>query len=98
MRRGEWKRSQFTGVELRGKTLGIVGLGKIGQAIAVRARAMEMTVIGSDPFVTPDQAANIGVELVSFDELVERVGRHHRPRPDDAHDAGTDQRARPSSG
>ena len=72
MRRGEWKRSQFTGVELRGKTLGIVGLGKIGQAIAVRARAMEMTVIGSDPFVTPDQAANIGVELVSFDELVER--------------------------
>ena len=49
MRRGEWKRAQFTGIELRGKTLGIVGLGKIGQAIAVRARAMEMTVIGSDP-------------------------------------------------
>ena len=73
MRRGEWKRSQFTGVELRGKTLGIVGLGKIGQAIAVRARAMEMTVIGSDPFVTPEQAANIGVELVSFDDLVERA-------------------------
>lgn len=40
MRRGEWKRSQFTGMEVRGKTLGIVGLGKIGQAIAVRARAM----------------------------------------------------------
>jgi D-3-phosphoglycerate dehydrogenase len=73
MRRGEWKRSQFTGVELRGKTLGIVGLGKIGQAIAVRARAMEMTVIGSDPFVTADQAANLGVELVSFDELVTRA-------------------------
>ncbi len=72
MRRGEWKRSQFTGVELRGKTLGIVGLGKIGQAIAVRARAMEMTVIGSDPFVTLDQAANIGVELVAFDDLVAR--------------------------
>jgi D-3-phosphoglycerate dehydrogenase / 2-oxoglutarate reductase len=73
MRRGEWKRSQFTGVELRGKTLGIVGLGKIGQAIAVRARAMEMTVLGSDPFVTPDQAANLGVELVSFEDLIARA-------------------------
>ena len=72
MRRGEWKRSQFTGMEVRGKTLGIVGLGKIGQAIAVRARAMQMTVLGSDPFVTPDQAANLGVELVSFDDLVAR--------------------------
>ena len=73
IRRGEWKRSQFTGVELRGKTLGIVGLGKIGQAIAVRARAMEMTVIGSDPFVTADQAANLGVELVAFEELIARA-------------------------
>jgi D-3-phosphoglycerate dehydrogenase / 2-oxoglutarate reductase len=73
MRRGEWKRSQFTGVELRGKTLGIVGLGKIGQAIAVRAHAMEMTVIGSDPFVTAEQAANLGVELVTFEELVARA-------------------------
>jgi D-3-phosphoglycerate dehydrogenase / 2-oxoglutarate reductase len=72
MRRGEWKRSQFTGVELRGKTLGIVGLGKIGQAIAGRARAMEMTVVASDPFVTPDQAANVGVELVGIDDLVTR--------------------------
>ena len=72
MRRGEWKRSQFTGMEVRGKTLGIVGLGKIGQAIAVRARAMQMTVLGSDPFVTHDQAANLGVELVSFDDLVAR--------------------------
>lgn len=72
MRRGEWKRSQFTGIELRGRTLGIVGLGKIGQAIAVRAKAMEMTVIGSDPFVTAEQAANFGVELVPFDDLVTR--------------------------
>src|SRR5438876_3959697 len=45
VRRGEWKRSQFTGNELRGRTLGIVGLGKIGQAIAARAVAMEMTVL-----------------------------------------------------
>jgi len=72
MRRGEWKRSQFTGMELRGKTLGIVGLGKIGQAIAKRARAMEMTVLGSDPFVTPEQAVNLGVELVTFEDLIAR--------------------------
>ena len=73
MKAGEWKRSKFTGRELRGKTLGIVGLGKIGQAIAVRARGMEMTVIGSDPFVTPEQAATFGVDLVTFDDIVARA-------------------------
>ena len=73
MRQGEWKRSKFTGTELRGKTLGIVGLGKIGQAIAKRARAMEMTVIGSDPFVTAEQATTFGVELVTFEDLVPRA-------------------------
>jgi D-3-phosphoglycerate dehydrogenase len=72
VRRGEWTRSRFTGVELRGRTLGIVGLGKIGQAIAVRAQAMEMTVLGADPFVSPEQAARHGVELVEFDVLLER--------------------------
>jgi D-3-phosphoglycerate dehydrogenase len=73
VRRGEWKRAQFTGLELRGRTLGIVGLGKIGQAIADRARAMEMTVVGVDPYVTAEQAANHGVELVSFDALLARA-------------------------
>jgi D-3-phosphoglycerate dehydrogenase len=73
LRRGEWKRSQFTGVELRGKTLGIVGLGKIGQAIADRARAMEMVVIGHDPYVTAEGAALRGIELVGFESLLERA-------------------------
>ncbi len=73
MRRGEWKRAQFTGHELRGRTLGIVGLGKIGQAIADRARAMEMVVVGVDPFVTAEQAANHGVELVDLDTLLARA-------------------------
>ena len=72
VRRGEWKRSQFTGVELRGRTLGIVGLGKIGQAIAKRARAMEMTVIGVDPYVSAEQATLHGVELVEFEALLAR--------------------------
>ena len=73
VRRGEWKRAQFTGLELRGRTLGIVGLGKIGQAIAARALAMEMTVLAVDPFVTAEQAANHGVELVTFDALLARA-------------------------
>ncbi len=72
VRRGEWKRSQFTGVELRGRTLGIIGLGKIGQAIASRARAMEMTVVGVDPYVSVEQAALHGVELVDLAALLER--------------------------
>jgi D-3-phosphoglycerate dehydrogenase len=72
VRRGEWKRSQFTGNELRGRTLGIVGLGKIGQAIADRARALEMSILGVDPYVTAEQAALHGVELVDFDALLAR--------------------------
>ncbi|MFL5713625.1 MAG: phosphoglycerate dehydrogenase [Chloroflexota bacterium] len=73
LRRGEWARAQFTGLELRGRTLGIIGLGKIGQAIAVRARAMEMSVVGVDPFITAEAAANHGVELVDFDQLLLRA-------------------------
>jgi D-3-phosphoglycerate dehydrogenase / 2-oxoglutarate reductase len=72
VRRGEWTRAQFTGNELRGRTLGIIGLGKIGQAIAARAVAMEMTVLASDPFVTAEQAAHHGVELVPFETILER--------------------------
>ena len=87
VRRGEWKRAQFTGLELRGRTLGIIGLGKIGQAIAVRARAMEMTVVGVDPFVTAEQAANHGVELVEFDELLARADVVTVHVPADARDA-----------
>ena len=73
LRRGEWTRTKFTGLELRGRTLGIVGLGKIGQAIAARARAMEMTVLASDPYVNAEQAAHHGVELVSLEDLLARA-------------------------
>jgi D-3-phosphoglycerate dehydrogenase len=72
VRRGEWQRTQFTGLELRGRTLGLVGLGKIGQAIAARARAMEMVVLASDPYVTSEQAAHHGVELVPLADLLAR--------------------------
>ena len=73
VRRGEWKRAQFTGLELRGRTLGIIGLGKIGQAIAARALAMDMTVLAVDPYLTAEQAANHGVELVGLDQLLARA-------------------------
>jgi D-3-phosphoglycerate dehydrogenase len=72
VRRGEWKRSAFTGVELRGKTLGIVGLGKIGMAIAERARAMEMEILAHDPYVSAEVAAHHGATLVEFAALLRR--------------------------
>jgi D-3-phosphoglycerate dehydrogenase len=72
MRRGEWTRSAFQGVQLRGRTLGIIGLGKIGMAIAERAGALEMTLLGTDPYVTAEQAALRGVELVDLDTLLAR--------------------------
>ena len=72
MRRGEWARKQHEGVQLGGRTLGIIGLGKIGMAIAERARGFGMHLLGSDPFVTPEQAGLRGVELVELDELLAR--------------------------
>ncbi|HEY7599176.1 MAG TPA: phosphoglycerate dehydrogenase [Candidatus Limnocylindrales bacterium] len=70
VRRGEWKRAQFMGQELRGRTLGIVGLGRIGMAIADRARAMEMELLGSDPYLTEEMAAVHGVRLVALEQLL----------------------------
>jgi len=73
VRRGEWARKQHEGVQLGGRTLGIVGLGKIGMAVAERARGLGMTLVGSDPFVTAEQAALRGVELVSMERLLEQA-------------------------
>ena len=72
MRDGKWDRKSFVGVELRGKTLGIIGLGRIGRAIAKRALAFEMTVVAFDPYVPVDIAADLGVELISLDDLYAR--------------------------
>jgi D-3-phosphoglycerate dehydrogenase / 2-oxoglutarate reductase len=72
LRRGEWKRGPLQGVQLRGRTLGIVGLGKIGMAVAERSRGLGMAIIGSDPYITAEQAALRGVELVTFEALLER--------------------------
>ena len=70
---GRWERKKFVGVELRGKTLGIVGLGRIGRVVASRARGFEMKVVAFDPFVTPEQAREQDIELVPLEELCERA-------------------------
>ncbi len=67
---GEWKRAAFEGTELRGKTLGIVGLGRIGSAVAQRAAAFDMRVIASDPCVSSDRMTQMHVECVTWAELL----------------------------
>ncbi len=67
---GRWERSKWEGVELADKTLGIVGLGRIGKLVAQRASAFGMRVIAHDPFVAPERARQINVELHSLEELV----------------------------
>ncbi len=66
---GKWEKKRFMGSELRGKTLGILGLGYIGQEVAKRARGFEMKIVASDPYANPKIAADLGVSLVSLDEL-----------------------------
>ncbi len=73
MKRGEWDRKSFLGVELQGKTLGVIGFGKIGQRVAARARAFEMTVLAYDPFLDPVLARRHEVEPLGLDELVDRA-------------------------
>jgi D-3-phosphoglycerate dehydrogenase len=71
LRRGQWERSRFTGVELFGKTVGIVGLGRVGALVAQRLAAFGMRVLAHDPYVQAGRAAQMGVRMVSLDELVQ---------------------------
>ena len=73
MKAGKWEKSKFEGREIFGKTLGVIGLGNIGQIVADRAKGLRMTVIAHDKYVDPKKAAELGVELVSFDELLARA-------------------------
>lgn len=72
MKAGQWKRSAFSGVELFEKTIGIIGLGRIGGLVAERLKAFGTEIIAYDPFVTSARAAALGAELVELDELVDR--------------------------
>ena len=69
LRRGEWKRSAFMGIEVRNKVLGIIGLGKVGTEVARRAGGLQMQVHAYDPFVSPEQARLLGIELVGLDQI-----------------------------
>ncbi|MFN3966370.1 MAG: phosphoglycerate dehydrogenase [Endomicrobiia bacterium] len=69
LKSGQWKREKFVGTELQGKTLGLIGLGRIGKEVAKRAQSFEMKVIAYDPFISEEYAKTIGVELKQLDEL-----------------------------
>ena len=69
----KWDRKRFIGAELQGKTLGIIGLGRIGRAVATRARAFGMKIVAHDPFIAPDQARDLEIESASLDEVFSRA-------------------------
>jgi D-3-phosphoglycerate dehydrogenase len=87
MRRGEWDRKRFEGTELRGKTIGIVGLGRIGAHVAQIARAFGMTVVAHDPYLPAERAAELGVKLAALDAVLKTadVVTLHGPLSDDTH-------------
>ena len=72
MKAGRWEKTKFQGMELFNRTLGVVGLGNIGRIVAARARGLGMRVIASDPYTSAEVAAKLDIELVSFENLVER--------------------------
>lgn len=73
LRAGKWERKKFVGTELRGKTLGIVGLGRIGRVVADRARGFEMSVVAFDPFVAPEAVRASEIEFAALDEVCARA-------------------------
>jgi D-3-phosphoglycerate dehydrogenase len=70
LREGTWTRSKFTGVEVTDKVVGVVGLGRIGQLVAQRLAAFDVTLIAYDPYIQPGRAAQLGVRMVSLEELL----------------------------
>ena len=90
---GKWEKNRFMGVEITGKTLGVIGCGNIGSIVADRALGLRMKVIAFDPFLSPERAKDIGVEKVELDDLfkradfitlhtplTEKTKQHHRRR------------------
>ena len=87
-RAGKWEKKKFLGNELRGKTLGIVGLGSIGREVVKRARAFEMRIVAHDPYVTSTIAQDLGVELAGLAGALRGQRLHHAARCVHAGDAG----------
>src|SRR5687768_10993923 len=73
LKAGRWERKKFIGVELQGKTLGIIGLGRIGRVVASRARALGMQIVAYDPFIAPDQARDLEIELAPLNDVYSRA-------------------------
>ena len=73
MKRGVWDKKSLTGAELKGKTLGLVGMGRVGREVAARAKAFGMSLVAHDPFLSETVAASLGVELLSLDGVCERA-------------------------
>src|SRR5216683_1870271 len=69
----KWDRKRFIGAELQGKTLGIIGLGRIGRAVAARARAFGMKIVAHDPFIAPEQARDLEIESTSLEDVFARA-------------------------
>ncbi len=98
---GAWKRSSYSGVEVQGKTVGVVGLGKIGQLFAQRIGAFGTNLIAYDPYVSPARAAQLGIELVDLEELLARadfVSIHLPKTPETKGLIGADQLAKAKQG
>ncbi len=101
LRGGAWRRKEFVGVELRDKTVGVVGLGQVGSAVARRLKAMEMRVVAHDPFVPDDHARLLGVELTDLETLLQEadfITLHTTLAPGSSHLLGPEQFARVKEG
>src|ERR1700726_3830648 len=73
MKAGKWEKSRFLGVEVRNKTLGIIGLGKVGKEVAQRAQGLAMQVIAFDPYVSQEHASQLEITMLSMDELLQQA-------------------------
>ncbi len=91
MRQGEWTRSKFMGIELSDKTLGIIGLGRIGSRVATRAQAFGMKVLAYDPYIARRGRAARSGRAGSLRAASRGVGFHHRPHAPDRGDPGDDR-------
>jgi D-3-phosphoglycerate dehydrogenase len=99
---GKWERGKFVGTQLAGKTLGVIGMGRVGREVARRAAGLDMKVIGFDPFLAPDRAAQLGIESLSdLEQLLPRCDflTVHTPLTDETRDLiGERQMARMKRG
>ena len=73
MQQGEWNRKKYVGVELRGKTLGVIGMGRIGSGVAKRALAFDMNVIGYDPYINEERAQAMGVTIGTLEDVITKA-------------------------